>query len=59
MVVVYVDDLLIAAPNIEAVNKIKNDLKKFVELSDKGEVKHFLNIDIDYQRELGNSTIVE
>ena len=52
IIVVYLDDLLIAAPNLEAVNKIKNDLRKFDEHSDKGEVKHFLNLDIDYQREL-------
>lgn len=44
----YVDDILIAAKRIELINKLKRKLKKKFEMVDLGEVKSFLGIKINY-----------
>lgn len=51
LIIVYVDDLLIACSDIDLMNRIKSKLKSLIEISDKGVVKHFLNLDIDYDFE--------
>ena len=46
LVVLYVDDLLIAIPTIALVNCIRDSLKAKFELKEIGEVKRFLGFDI-------------
>ena len=46
LVVLYVDDLLIAVPTIALVNRIRDGLKAKFELKEMGEVKRFLGFDI-------------
>jgi hypothetical protein len=46
LVVLYVDDLLVAAPTVILINRIYNSLKAKFELKEIGEVKCFLSFDI-------------
>ena len=46
LVVVYVDDLLIAGPNIGLINDFKSDLKGAFHMSDLGELNYFLGLQI-------------
>jgi hypothetical protein len=52
LVSVYVDDLLVAAKRLDAVEKIKDALKKRFEMSDFGEATTILGIGIrrDWKR---------
>lgn len=49
MVAIYVDDCLIAAKSLKAVQTVKSKLKEHFDLTDKQAVRHFLNLDIDYE----------
>lgn len=49
LLAVYVDDCLIAAKSIQTIEHIKRELRKHFDLTDKGQVRHFLNLDIDYE----------
>ena len=46
IVAVYVDDLLIAGPNISLINDLKLDLKGTFYMSDLGELTYFLGVQI-------------
>ena len=46
LVAVYVDDLLIAGPNIGLINDLKSDLKGAFHMSDLGELNYFLGLQI-------------
>ncbi|EQB43084.1 hypothetical protein CGLO_18321 [Colletotrichum gloeosporioides Cg-14] len=46
MILLYVDDMLIAAPNIEQVNNFKNNLRNFFQIKDLGEAQQFLGFEI-------------
>ncbi len=46
LVVLYVDDLLIATPYVDLINYIRDSLKYSFDLKELGEVKHFLGFDV-------------
>ena len=46
LVVVYVDDLPIAGPNIGLINYLKSNLKGAFHMSDLGELNYFLGLKI-------------
>ena len=46
LVAVYVDDLLVAGPNIGLINDFKSDLKGAFHMSDLGELNYFLGLQI-------------
>ena len=46
IVAVYIDDLLIAGPNISLMNDLKSDLKGAFYMSDLGELSYFLGLQI-------------
>ena len=56
ILLVYVDDLLIIAPNLERMSDCKKELLNLFQIKDLGGVKHFLNISIsiDYERKIIN-----
>lgn len=61
---VYVDDIILAGNNLVLMDNIKQKLAKELDLKDKGELKHFLGLEIDYNREngilkLGQSRYIE
>lgn len=50
---IYVDDIILAGPNLDQINYIKLKLTNEFEMKDKGKLKHFLGLEIDYDREVG------
>ncbi len=46
LVVLYVDDLLAAAPIVAIINDVRDRLKRAFDLKELGEVKRFLGFDI-------------
>lgn len=48
IVACYVDDCLIGGTSLKAVQKVKKKIAEAVQITDKGPVHHFLNLDIDY-----------
>lgn len=54
---IYVDDFIVASPSLELVNKTKSELANNFKLKDKQELKHFLGLEIDHDREKGVLTI--
>ena len=46
-VIIYTDDILIASSDINEVNKTKNLLKKKYEITDLGQVRYYLGIEIE------------
>ena len=50
---VYVDDILIAAPKLETVNSIKTTLGKLFDVRDLGEARFFLGMEIERDRAKG------
>ena len=50
---IYVDDCLIACRDIKVMGQIKSMLRKEFDLTDKGPVNHFLNLDIQYNVDAG------
>jgi hypothetical protein len=46
LVVLYVDDLLVAVPTVTLINRTCDGLKAKFELKEMGEVKRFLGFDI-------------
>lgn len=55
--ILFVDDLLICDKNIERLNEIKNNLSEKFCMKDLGEVKTYLGINIDYDRENSKMTL--
>lgn len=49
----YVDDMILTGPKIESIDECICDLKKEFDLKDQGMLKHFLGLEINYDRELG------
>lgn len=47
----YVDDMLVVGPNIDEINKVKEQLKADFEIKDLGEVRRILGMDIVRDRE--------
>jgi hypothetical protein len=45
-IAIYVDDLLIAGPNMGAITELKNALSKRFEMSDLGECRYYLGMEI-------------
>ena len=53
IVLVYVDDLLLVASSLSAINKIKDALHKPFEMKDLGEAKIILGLDIKRHKASG------
>ena len=51
IVAMWVDDLIIAGSNMEKINKLKRELKKAFEMTDMGELKYFLGMQVYRNRE--------
>ena len=49
----YVDDIILAGPNLEHTEECKKHLLKEFEMKDKEDLKHFLGLEIYYSREEG------
>ena len=45
-IILYVDDLLISAPTVDDINKIRDKLRNKYKLKEMGEVKRFLGFDV-------------
>lgn len=54
---VYVDDLVIISNKLNLVNDTKMSLNKLVTIADKGQISQFLNLEIEYNREIGTLSI--
>lgn len=50
---IYVDDIILTGPDLKEISKIKNKLMSKFQMKDKGELKHFLGLKIEYDREKG------
>lgn len=50
---IYVDDIILAGPDLTHINEVKNKLMKGFLMKDKGPLKHFLGLEILYDRENG------
>ncbi len=46
LVILYIDDLLIATPHVNLIDRIHDSLKYSFDLKELGEVKRFLGFDI-------------
>lgn len=53
MLVIYVDDILIACRSLEVITALKEKLKREFEMTDLNEVKTFLGLSIEYDRATG------
>lgn len=51
--VIYVDDVLIVGRNLSTIIQLKQRLSKEFEMSDCGNVKHFLGMKFDYHQDIG------
>lgn len=50
---IYVDDIILASSNLELVSIIKSKLMSKFKMKDKGDVRHFLGLEIYYDRDSG------
>lgn len=50
---IYVDDIILAGINLEKINEIITKLMTHFEIKNKGNLKYFLGLEIDYNREQG------
>ncbi|SOV06276.1 uncharacterized protein UDID_19502 [Ustilago sp. UG-2017a] len=57
IVVIYVDDTLVIAPQLETVLKVKKQIGQRWKMEDSGEVSHFLGIKISRDRAMRTMTI--
>ncbi|SOV05190.1 uncharacterized protein UDID_17865 [Ustilago sp. UG-2017a] len=57
IVVIYVDDTLVIAPQLETVLKVKKQIGQRWKMEDSGEVSHFLGIKISRDRVMRTMTI--
>jgi hypothetical protein len=51
LVVLYIDDLLVVASNVDLINYTRDGLKRVYDLKELGKVKRFLGFDILYDRQ--------
>lgn len=49
----YVDDIIISGSDLKTIDNCVHDLKKEFNIKDKGNLKHFLGLEINYNREIG------
>lgn len=49
----YVDDIILAGPNLIFINEIKHKLMTKFKIKDKGKLENFLGIEISYERDQG------
>lgn len=49
----YVDDIILAGPDLNIINVYKDKLCKEFEIKDKGKLQNFLGLEIEYNREEG------
>ena len=49
----YFDDIILAGPSIECIEDCKKELLKEFDMKDKGDLKYFLGLEIDYDRKKG------
>ncbi|KAJ1597734.1 hypothetical protein NDA14_002434 [Ustilago hordei] len=57
IVVIYIDDTLVIAPQLETVLKVKKQIGQRWKMEDSGEVSHFLGIKISQNRVMHTMTI--
>ena len=57
IIILYVDDMLIASNNSEKLNQIKNHLSAVFQMKDLGDPKNFLGMSIERDRKQRNITI--
>ncbi|KAJ1599476.1 hypothetical protein NDA14_002818 [Ustilago hordei] len=57
IVVIYIDDTLVIAPQLETVLKVKKQIGQRWKMEDSGEVSHFLGIKISQDRVMRTMTI--
>ena len=50
-ILIYVDDIIIIAPTLELINKYKELIRNTFSITDKGEIKLYLGMEFNYQRE--------
>lgn len=50
---IYVDDLIVGSSSLDLVKKVKSELSSKFKLKDKQELKYFLGLEIDHNREEG------
>lgn len=50
---IYVDDIILAGPNLQCINKVKEKLMYRFKMKDKGNLKNFLGLEVFYDRENG------
>ena len=50
ILIIWVDDIIIAAPNLNEINKIKSALSEKFRMKDLGLMKYFLGIEFHYQK---------
>lgn len=53
LLLLYVDDVLIAGDDINDIERVKEKLSSVFEMSDCGELKHYLGMKIEYNKQTG------
>ena len=51
---VYVDDIILAAKNEKQLKQVKEDLSNKFDIKDLGELKYFLGIKVEQNKESGS-----
>lgn len=57
IIAIYVDDIVICSSSFDDLNQIKIDLDNKIQITDKGEINQFLNLNIIYSKEEGKLSI--
>lgn len=55
----YVDDIILLTNELELMHKLKNSLNERITLSDKEDIRYFLNLEISYDRDGGLLSICQ
>lgn len=58
-VVIYVDDLLICGRRLDTIMKLKQQLTTMFEMTDCGDVTHFLGMRVDYDKKQGSLRLTQ
>ncbi|KXJ72178.1 hypothetical protein RP20_CCG018696 [Aedes albopictus] len=59
LLIIYVDDILIACRSLELISTLKDGLKREFEMTDLNEVKTFLGLSVEYDRAAGAQQYLE